>query len=378
MNTPPRISDSPARLAPFTLITFVVAVVVAPSLVSSPAVAQAPSDASGAITRERFNKGVAAYKEQRFSDAASEFAAAYKASPNAFKILFNIGQVSVALGRPVEAVDAYDKYLKQGGATIPAERRKEVQIEIDHQLAHIGTLVVRTLPEGADVRIDGSLVGKSPLPRALRLAEGRHTVEAILAGHAVPVREVDVAGRAEAVIELTLDSLAVPEPSRHPEGSPVAAPPPVPAVPAVVAPPPVARSESPPSPPQVWTSSSASPAQVTSSTNWQRVIGCVVVVGGLATATVGGLMAYKASNDVDAASERLSNATTDAAYDAARPDFDAAKKRNQLGWTVTGIGAAVLAGGILLVATAPEKSSTVAFGPWTTARGAGLSVAATW
>ena len=144
--------------------------------------ARAQADAKSAA-HEHFAKGVAAFDDRRFGEAAEEFDAAYKLWP-AFVVLYNIGQVNVALGRSVEAVDAFDKYLKQGASSVTAERRREVEGEIEKQTARIGTLSIRTFPEEAEVRVDGRFVGKTPLARAVRVNAGRHTIEAVLAKHA--------------------------------------------------------------------------------------------------------------------------------------------------------------------------------------------------
>lgn len=341
---------------------------------------------SRAAAREHFDRGVAAYDEKRFSDAAEEFESAYKLS-RAFKILFNVGQVNVALGRPVEAVDAYDRYLKQGGATITAERRKEVQIEIEHQLARIGTLAIRTSPEGADVRIDGALVGKSPLPRAIRVGMGRHTVEAILAEHVPQVEEVEVPGRTEVEVDLLLGPFASPSAPAPPAPTPAKEPPAI--VPVEIRSPPAVEPGPPAGQPAggagprptvpVAGGSAAEPAGT--SINWPRIVGGIVLAGGLATATVGGLTAYKASNQSSDARARLAMATDamdTAAYDLAKPAYDAAVRRNQIGWTIAGVGAAIFIGGIVLLATVPEKHASVVLAPWTTATANGLAFEGAW
>lgn len=368
---------------PHMLRCLAMTLLIAASILQAPSRAHAQGDSSAAATRDHFKKDIAAYDENRFSDAAEEFATAHKLSPGAFKILFNIGQVNVALGRPIEAVDAYDKYLKQGGAALTAERRKEVQIKIEHQLARIGTLVVRTSPNGAEVRIGGNLIGVSPLPRAIRLAAGRHTVEALLACHLTQVREVEVSGRAEAVVELVLDNVRSKEPVAA--ASPLPVPTPAsahaPVVPVVIVTP---GEQTPYRAPHTlsWSNQTeqSNPAASSSSINWQRVIGCVLLVGSLATATVGGLIAYKGSNQSDPAKERLENAKTDAEYDLAKPDYDAGIDRNHQGWTIAGVGAAGLVGGVLRIAMAPDKNSNVALRPWTTAGagGIGLVLSGAW
>jgi hypothetical protein len=76
---------------------------------------------------------------------------------------------------------------------------------------------------------------------------------------------------------------------------------------------------------------------------------------------VGGLVAYDGWNKTNDARQRLAEAGTGPAYDAIKPDYDAAQRRNHLGWTVAGIGTAVLVAGIIVVATAPDRTATSSF-----------------
>ena len=356
---------------------------------AAPAAAQAPDNK--ALAREHFDKGVAAFADRRFAEAAEEFDAAYRISP-AFVVLYNIGQVNVALGRSVEAVDAFDQYLKQGASAVSAARRQEVTAEIEKQRARIGTIAVRTFPDGAELRVDGVLVGKTPLARPLRVNAGHHAVQALLAAHAPQSREIDVVGRAELGLELTLEPLVATSPppvvAPSPPPAPVPAPASEPAAPAHgpliekiviqtppstspsyehteiehVSPPPVAVIETRPRP----------------SINWQRVAGLVITAGGLAAITVGGIDAYRGANQANDANQRLSTASNDADYNAALPDFDAGKRLNQRGWTIAGIGGAVLVGGIIVIATAPERSGSLAIAPYMTANSGGILAHGSW
>jgi tetratricopeptide (TPR) repeat protein len=194
--------------------------------------------------REHFQKGLAAYADERFAEAADEFDAAYKLSPS-FKLLYNIGLVDAALGRSVEAVDAFDHYLKQGASAIAPDRRQVVAAEIERQRGRIGSIAIRTFPEGADVRLDGVLVGQTPLSKQVPVNAGKHTVEAILAGHATQARSVSVAGRAEVALEIVLEAVVARAPDR-----PAPVPERTPAPPAAVVAPPAAPSiTAPPSAP---------------------------------------------------------------------------------------------------------------------------------
>jgi tetratricopeptide (TPR) repeat protein len=331
-----------------------------------PALAQSDNKTAA---RVHFEKGVSAFADRRFAEAAEEFETAYRMSP-AYVVLYNIGQVSVALGRSVEAVDAFDKYLRQGASSISAERRQEVLAEIEKQRARIGTISVRTFPEGASIRLDGIVVGRTPLPAPLRVTAGRHSIEALLPKHNPESRELTVEGRANLALELTLEAIAAP---------PVAAPtPPAPAprepaaerpfvyiAPAPAAPPPalVERPSERPAP--------------TSSVSIQRIAGIVLLVGGLATATVGGITAYRGSNQANEARDRLATLMGNE-WDAAKVDYDAGKSRNQRGWIVAGVGTAVAIGGVVLMATVPERSTSVSLAPWGNAGNGGLAMNVAW
>lgn len=355
--------------------SMIVGLVLVLSWISIASTARAADADAKAAAREHFQKGVTAFDERRFAEAAEEFETAYRLSP-AFVVLYNIGQVHVILGRSVEAVDAFDKYLKQGASAVSADRRREVQAEIEKQTARIGTIAVRSFPAGAEVRVDGALVGKAPLAKPVRITAGRHTVGATLDGHTPAVREVEVAGHAELALELTLEPVTAPASAAAPAPAP---PPPVVYEKPVVEMPVIEKTVIERT--YVETPSierrPTEPRPAPSSISVQRIIGLVVIAGGLATATTGGVMAYRGSNRSSDAGQRLSvPGLTDDEWDAALADFNAGKSQNERGWIVAGIGAAVLVGGIVLVATVPERSNAVSLAPWFTAGAGGLTMRA--
>jgi len=350
-------------------IRLLVALAAACALPGLPSLAFAQTDPK-ASADEHFKRGVDLFRDRRFGDAATEFEEAYRLSP-AYVVLYNIGQVDAALGRSVEAVDAYEKYLKQGASQISPERTREVQIELAKQRDRIGTVALRTKPEGAEIRMDGKWIGKSPLAQPVRATVGRHTFDAFLSGYAPQVYEVEVVGRAERPLEITFtvdpavaekEAQAKAAEARAAEAkaqaeAATARPAPAPVVTVLEVP------RTGPTSPGAGPAGGERTAIPRSSINWQRTIGYVVAIGGLGTATAGGIVAYQGSNRSHDASDRLAAAKTNAEYDAALPDFEDGKSRNRLGWIIAGIGGAGLIGGIILIATAPDRSaSSVALG----------------
>jgi PEGA domain len=359
-----------------------IAILIASGSGKVPAVLAQTSDVKAA-SREHFNKGVSAFDAKRFGEAAEEFNAAYQLSP-AFAVLYNIGQVNVALGRSVEAVDAYEKYLKQGASAIPSERKQRVAAEIDRQRTRIGTVVVRTVPNGAELRVDGVAVGKTPLPSAVRVTSGRHTIEAYMAEHVPQIRELDVAGRAEIVLELRLEATGV---STAVTAGPVAQP----VAHKDIQAPSTAPTELPRREPSferpvieklvIESPGGSRQGAAESSINWQRIGGIVVTMGGVALATWGGIVVYRGTTQSSDAKERLSQATpatTDEVWNRDVDDFNAGKSLSQRGWIAAGVGAGVLLGGIILITTAPEKYSNVALAPWMMAEAGGLMAQGAW
>jgi tetratricopeptide (TPR) repeat protein len=122
--------------------------------------------------------GATAFEQQRFADAAREFERAYDLEP-AWQVLYNLGTVYAALGRPVDAIEAFERYLKLGGPDVDGGRRSEVTLEIARQHEKSGWLDVHVNRTGAQIRIDGHAAGVTPLAAAVLVAVGVHSVEVI-------------------------------------------------------------------------------------------------------------------------------------------------------------------------------------------------------
>jgi tetratricopeptide (TPR) repeat protein len=309
-----------------SLLSFVLTACVGSAL-GLPRVAEAQepsptSEESKAAAHAHFDKGLAASNDQRFGEAAVEFEKAYELWPD-FRVLYNIGKVRATLGRFAEAVAAFEAYLDKGGDGIPPQRKQEVLDAIATQMAHVATVTVRVSPDGAEVRVDGKLVGLSPLAAPVRVTEGKHTVEALLPGRPAQLRELDTPGAS--TVDVALD---------FPIAANLAAPAPAATAPALVEKP--ERREPP---------------------RRSRAVGFGVAATGLVSTLVGSVLAYQGATDANAARARLVQAAMPAppgtpdvmTYDAAKRSFDDAKTRNQLGWALVGFGAAALVAGGALV-----------------------------
>ena len=197
------------------------------------------------------------------------------------------------------------------------------------------------------------------------------------------MREVDVGGRAEIALELTLEPTAADGTASAPSAPPPAAPPA--AAPAPVFEMPVIEKTEKTVIERTYVETPAaertvverSPARAPSAApTIQRAIGYTIIAAGLAAGTTGGVLAFQGANRSNDAKDRLAAAATDDEWNTALADFNAGKKRNETGWIVAGVGAAALLGGIIVVATVPERSNYVSLAPWFTAGAGGLTMRA--
>ena len=165
--------------------------------------------------RKHYYRALQLADDGQLEGAIVEFRRSYDLTHH-FAVLYNIGQVFVTLAKPVEAVDAYERYLADGGEKIAAARRADVEKEIARQKARIATLEIRGLPEGAMVRLDGKDLAKAPISAPVRVGVGTHAIAASAEGYDSAETEVTVAGEDWQVVELALAKHVVEAPPRAP------------------------------------------------------------------------------------------------------------------------------------------------------------------
>lgn len=329
-------------------------------------------DSARTKAREHFKQGAQLFDERRFADALDQFERSYGLFPH-HDTLFNLAQVHVALGHPVQAVEAFEKYLALGGAAIPADKRQQVEAELKVQQQRIGDIKVSVTPNGAEIRVDGDRVGKSPMSGAVKVPAGHHRVEAMLDGYRTEQREVDVAGLGHVELQLSLESLAPVVATAVPVAAPAPAPP------APVAPAPTA-SQAPAMAPSAPT---AAPAQPTvpppqkgtsaSPGTTQRVFGYLAMAGGLVAGGVGVAFAIDGQNKHNTALDQWYAGQKDQARATESDSVDEKTK----GFVVIGAGGALALTGAILLITAPSSQASqgrAQFAPWIGANLGGASV----
>jgi hypothetical protein len=201
----------------------------APASSGSASAASAPKDpkkdaAKLEEARAHRDKGLKLYKDGAYEAALVEFERAYELAPT-WRLHYNIALIHKAMNDFAGALDRFERYLSEGAAEVPPDKKKEVGQEITALRAKIGTLRVTVKPaEAADVEIalDDVPIGKAPLDKPVIVNPGKRRVSATRPG-GVPVTKV-VSVAAGETIDVSLELPAPPviaEPLKPPkEASP--------------------------------------------------------------------------------------------------------------------------------------------------------------
>lgn len=145
------------------------------ALVPTAVLAQSKKDKEEAGSH--FTKGIEFYKEGNYGAALAEFNAAYKAVPS-HEVLFNIGLSQRRLFKYGDSVKTLNKYLSEGGAKVPKDRREAVKRELDAIRDLVAEVTIKVDGSPAWVTLDGERLGKSPFTEPLLIGPGKHTFRA--------------------------------------------------------------------------------------------------------------------------------------------------------------------------------------------------------
>jgi hypothetical protein len=152
----------------------------------------------------------------RYEEAYLEFKAAYADSPS-WKILGNLGITALKLERDGEAIEAFRKYLAEGGSDLDAEEQAQVKRDLA-TLEASSARVVLSLPQGAvvlDERLPatGAAIRNSYKATADKLEigirPGRHRLTATLQGK-TSQWEVELAPKEQQAHTFSFEAAAAP------------------------------------------------------------------------------------------------------------------------------------------------------------------------
>jgi len=169
-----------------------------------PAAGASPSPAAMEEAKQRFDRGLDLYTEGEYPLALIEFRRAYELVPN-YRVLYNIGQVSIQLGQYANARRALEEYVQKGGDAIPPDRRAAVTKDMAMLEQRTAFVEITVNVPGSDVLVDDVAVGKAPLSAPLLVDAGIHRLIVRHPGYLQRNDQVTLAGGDRQSLAVTLE-----------------------------------------------------------------------------------------------------------------------------------------------------------------------------
>jgi hypothetical protein len=167
----------------------------------------------------RFEHAIKLYEDADYALALAEFERVYELVPD-YRVLYNIGQVSIQMGRYARAFRTLKEYVARGGAELAPDRAAAVQADLTLLSGKVARVSLQVEQAGAQISIDGTAVGRSPLTEPLVVDVGEHRVQVELAGYVSRNQSLTLAGGDRREVAITLQAT----PSAAPTTAPAAAP----------------------------------------------------------------------------------------------------------------------------------------------------------
>ncbi|MBN1769671.1 MAG: PEGA domain-containing protein [Deltaproteobacteria bacterium] len=163
------------------------------------------SDAQREEARELFRRGRELYQRGRSEEALEILTQAWNLYPS-WAVSNGMALCVEKLGRMDEALTIYERSLVEGGDSIPADQRSQIEErvrELRREL-RLARLSVVTSPPGAAVTLDGTVLGTSPFEG--NVPAGEHAIGLSLEGHDAAQRSVTLAVGETRTVDVTLVS----------------------------------------------------------------------------------------------------------------------------------------------------------------------------
>jgi hypothetical protein len=190
----------------------------------APAQAQPRGPSAAAAPVKRLHEdGLQAAKQRRWEQAYSLLTRAWE-QERLWQVAEGLGRTEVELGKYRDAAEHLTIFLRETRdiATVSAEERAEAERLLSLARAQVVALSILVEPAGADVFVDGVLVGKAPLADPVFVVPGRRSVEARREGYRVVGDTRDEAAGWTERLELRMVSMTISE------ATPISKPPPQP------------------------------------------------------------------------------------------------------------------------------------------------------
>ena len=195
---------------------------------AAPDLAAQPSrrDPDRERARELFERAVQLMENQDWSAALVQLEASFRLQPTQVG-LFNMGLCYKGLRRYGAAIGAFQRLVDEFADRGSEARVALARTELRNLRGLFGTVEVRVDVPGAEITVDGTVIGTAPLAAPLELAAGNHVIRAHHEGRTPAEHEVGVIAGAATSVELTLRAIEAPElAADHPPPDAPPSPPP--------------------------------------------------------------------------------------------------------------------------------------------------------
>ena len=180
-------------------------------------------DATVAMARERFKEGVSFFDKKEYDKARLAFLQAYALKKHP-AVLLNLAQSELRSSHEAEAAKHFSAYLRESKDISDAERQA-AEAGLNATKAMVAEVDVNVDENAAEIYLDSSLEGVSPLPGSLYVNPGAHTVEARKGGKTTSTQLNAIAGRQ---LSANLNFTTKPAPVAAPLAGQTSEPPPEP------------------------------------------------------------------------------------------------------------------------------------------------------
>jgi hypothetical protein len=155
-----------------------------------------------------FKKGIEKFDGGYYRQAIKLFKQAYFHFPSP-KIHTRIALCYKWLGNNLKALEHYERYLKLAKERDLAQKERvligKVKVEVKNLLLLLGQLRIEMkAPAGAEIRVNGKLLGTAPLSKLVRLPPGSVNVTAIKKGYYAFKRDLDLPAGKVTRVSITL------------------------------------------------------------------------------------------------------------------------------------------------------------------------------
>jgi len=317
--------------------------------------AVAETEAERNEAKAELNQGLKLLEKNDFAGAQEHFERAYKLVPSP-KILFNLGEAYLGLGRHADALRSFEGFLDQAPYA-PQASRATAERKRDALRQRVGFIEPVSAEDGTSIAIDGVKAGQTPMHRPLPVEPGRHEITFDKPGMAPQTSTVSVLAGQSLPIVVRLRSGAAAQPAKTARPAPPA---PAPSPPPAASPPPPPPVTAPPSsPPESVTSSpSTVPGDADASgSQWTRPAALGVAGGAVLALGVGvtfQLLTRSKNTDFNAITNAPNSpkgqCNDQIVPDAGGPECDQLRKAADRDQTIAIVG--FVAGGILAAGSA--------------------------